>query len=166
MFGALFTSSKDNDESIMFQKGLKDISNTYIINKEFKNLLLNPCITNTEKLDIIKEIFPEYCKNSTFSNFLSELLNKKRIDIIENISDEYSKMFNSIKKELDIKIIVASELNKNQIDDIVNKYKEMYNASIVNYTIELDENIIGGVKVIIGNTIYDSTINTQLNQIF
>ena len=166
MFGALFTSSKDDNESIMFQKGLKDIANIYSTNKEFKNLLLNPCITNTEKIDIIKEIFSEYCKNSTFSNFLFELLNKKRINIIENISDEYLKMFNSKNKELDIKIIVASELNKDQINDIVKKYKEIYKANTVNYTIELDKKIIGGVKVIIGNTIYDNTIYTWLKQIF
>lgn len=163
---ALFASSKDNSESTLFEKALKDISETYSSNKEFKNLLTNPCITNGEKLDTIKEIFPEYCKNSTFSNFLSELLNKERIKYIEDISDEYSKINSSLNKELNIKIIVASRLNEQQINDIVNKYKQMYKANTVNYTLEIDENIIGGVKVAVGNTIYDSTIDTQLKQIF
>lgn len=163
---ALFNSSKDINESSMFQKALKDISNTFNSNKEFKNLLLNPCITNREKLDTIKEIFPEYCENSTFSNFLSELLNKERINLIESVSDEYSKISDSLNKELKIKIIVANELNQEQINDIINKYKQIYKANSVNYTIEIDKSIIGGVKVAVGNTIYDSSIDTQLKQIF
>lgn len=163
---ALFDSSKNKEESIMFQKALKDISDTYLTNEEFKNLLLNPRITNEEKLDTIKEMFKEYCSNSTFSNFLFELLNKERISLIQSVSEEYTKINNSINKEIDIKIIVASKLDDNQIKDIVNKYKEIYDANKVNYTIELDESIIGGVKVAVGNTIYDSTIDTRLKQIF
>ena len=42
----------------------------------------------------------------------------------------------------------------------------MYNANTVNYTVELDGNVIGGVKVVVGNKIYDNTIKTQLEQIF
>ena len=102
----------------------------------------------------------------SLSNFLSELLNKDRIKLIENISDEYSKINSSLHKELDIKIIVASELSENQINDIVNKYKEIYKANKVNYTVEIDKSIIGGVKVAVGNTIYDSSIDSQLKKIF
>lgn len=163
---ALFASSKNNDETIIFQKGLKDISELYNSNKELKDLLLNPCILNNEKLIVLKEAFPEYFKNDTFSNFLHELLIKDRISQIDNISKEYSKLFNSLNKELDIRIIVANKITDEQIKDIVNKYKEIYKANSVNYKIELDESIIGGVKVAIGDTVYDGTIETQLKQIF
>ena len=163
---ALLKSSKDDKQSMEFQKGLEAISSLFTENEEFKNLLLNPCVSNEEKLAVIKQTFPEYCENSTFLNFLAELLNKKRINLIDSISDEYSKINNSLKNELAIKIIVANKLDDKQIDDIVNKYKKMYNANTINYTVEIDESIIGGVKVAVGNTIYDSSIDTQLKSIF
>lgn len=162
---ALFSSSRNNEESIMFQKGLQDISENFVSNEEFKNLLLNPRILNREKINIMKELFPKCFKNSIFSNFLSELLKKGRISLIGNISEEYTKMNNSLNEELDIKIVVAQRIDENQIEEIVNKYKELYDVSKVNYDIELDKSVIGGVKVIVGNTIYDNTINTQLKQI-
>lgn len=163
---ALLNTSKDNEQSIMFEKGLKGIADLFTSNQEFKNLLLNPCVSNEEKIEAIKAIFPEYCKNDTFVNFLRELMNKKRIGIIESVSDEYSRINRSLNGELTIKIIVASAIDENQINDIVNKYKELYNANTIKYTIEIDESVIGGVKVVIGNKIYDSTLETQLKQIF
>ena len=163
---ALLKSSKDDKQSVEFQKGLENIANLFVSNDEFRALLLNPCVSNDEKLNTIKEAFPEYCKDIIFTNFLSELLTKKRINLIKSISDEYSKINSSLKSELTIKIIVASKLDDNQINDIVNKYKKLYNANTVNYTVELDESIIGGVKVAVGNTIYDSSLDTQLKAIF
>lgn len=163
---ALFTSSKNDNETVIFQKGLQDISELYESNKEFKDLLLNPCILNDEKMLVLKEIFPENFKNPTFSNFMHELLIKDRVRLINSISDEYSKLFNSLNKELDIRIIVANKITDEQINQIVNKYKELYKAKSINYKIELDESIIGGVKVAVGDTVYDGTIQTQLKQIF
>lgn len=163
---ALLNSSKDNKESIMFEKGLKDIATLFADNQEFKNLLLNPCISDEEKLTTIKEVFSEYFSNGTFANFITELLNKKRINIIEDISDEYSKINSALNKEVTIKIVVASAISEKEIEDIVNKYKEIYNANTVNYTVEIDKEVIGGIKVIVGNKTYDSTLQTQLSQIF
>ena len=163
---ALLNSSKDKEQSMMFQEGLENISKLYSSNKEFKNLLVNPCISNEEKLNAMKEIFSKYCSNTTFTNFLLELLNKNRISSIESIAEEYTKINGSLNKEVTIKIIVASKIGDEEIEKIVDKYKKIYNANMINYTIEVDESIIGGVKVAVGNTIYDSSIATQLKQIF
>lgn len=163
---ALLKSSKEDEQSIIFEKGLRDISNLFNSDKEFKKLLLNPCISEEEKINSLKEIFPEFLKYETFLNFLKELFIKNRINIIEDISNEYSKKISDLNKEVTIKIIVARELNEDQIRDIVNKYKEMYNANTIKYTVELNDGIIGGIKVIVGNKIYDDTLETQLKQIF
>lgn len=163
---ALFDSSKNNEQSELFEKALKEISNCFSENQEFKDVLLNPCVSNKEKLDFVKEAFDEYCKDDIFVNFISELLEKGRIDCIKSISDEYTEIINSQKGELNIKIVTASTLDEKQIQDIVDKYKKLYNANTIKYEIELDESVIGGVKVIVGNKIYDSTLKTRLSQIF
>ena len=216
MFGVLFSSAENFEESVLFEKALKAISNLYSENKEFKSMVLNPGVTENEKMDVIKSIapeyfenekftslilqilkenkiseienvseayakmnlelkrkidtinekFPEYSKNAEFTSFLTEMLRKDRIDQIESNFNENSKAITTSNKELDIKIVVASELNENQINEIVKKFKEMYKANTVNYTVEIDKSIIGGIKVCVGNTIYDSTIETRLRQMF
>ena len=79
---------------------------------------------------------------------------------------EYEKMIRTSKKELFIKIIVSSEIDDNQIDKIIQKFKDIYKVSTVKYSIEINEEILGGIKVVVGNTVYDASIKRQLDQIF
>ena len=40
----------------------------------------------------------------------------------------------------------------------------MYNASKIKYEIKIDEELLGGVKVVVGNKIYDGSLRTQLKK--
>lgn len=119
-----------------------------------------------KKIDTIKSKFPEYTKDAEFTGFLTEMLRKDKISQVESMFNDYSKSISSSNKELDIKIIVASDLDEDQIDQVVKKFKEMYKADTVNYTVEVDKSVIGGIKVAVGNTIYDGTLETRLKDMF
>ena len=90
------------------------------------------------------------------------LIKEKRLNYLDDIAKGYKEIILEQNKELKMKIIVAKEVDKNQIQAIVEKYKKMYDAQTVKYEIEKDESIIGGVKVMIGNRIYDGSVSTQL----
>ena len=42
----------------------------------------------------------------------------------------------------------------------------MYAVKTVQYELEIDEKLLGGVKVVVGNTIYDGSVETKLRQMF
>jgi len=61
-----------------------------------------------------------------------------------------------------MKIVTALPLKDNEISKLTEKYKAMYNADNVKVTIEEDKNLIGGIKVIIGNTVYDGSLQRRV----
>ena len=158
---ALFNTAKTKDESNTFNNALSDISKLFSSNLQFKKILLDPRLTSNIKLNIVKEIFPEH-SNKTFVSFIGLLLDKNRINIIEGVTEEYNRLTALVNNELNIKIISAGTLNETKINGITNKYKKIYNAGKINYELKVDENLLGGVKVIVGNKIYDGSLRTQL----
>lgn len=150
---------------IEIKEHLKNISYIYTSNEEFRKVLKSPIITIEEKLEIIKEIFPEI-SHSEFLEFIKTLLENDDIDQIEDIYEKYDNYCNELNKELNIKIVVADSIDNLQIEKITEKYKKIYQANKINYTIEKDESILGGVKVIINNTIYDTSLKSQLKGMF
>lgn len=158
---ALFNTTKNKEENAFFNNALTDISKLFSSNLQFKKILLDPRITSNIKLNILKEIFPEY-DNKMLVNFVGLLLDKNRINIIDGIADEYNKLTALVNNELSIKIISASTLNESEINGIADKYKKMYNAGKINYELKIDKELLGGVKVIVGNKIYDGSLKTQL----
>lgn len=160
---ALLNCSKNAKDNEAFGQGLNSMATLFSSNLQFRKILLDPRIGNDVKLNIIKEIFPEH-QNAVFLSFLNLLLDKNRMNIIDGISEEYSKLNSVLNNELNMKIISANELNQDEINNLTLKYKNMYNAEKVKYTLEVDKEILGGIKVIIGNKIYDGSLKTQLRR--
>ncbi len=162
---ALWDLAENDQEKLEFKKWLNEIGTLFANNSEFSSILNNPFIEKEEKLEVVKKIFPEY-NSKTFENFLNILIETKRIRLIEGISEEYSKMLEEANNEMSIKIITSMEIDKEQIEEILNKYKKIYNVDKINYDLLIDESILGGFKVIVGNTIYDNSVKTQIEGIF
>lgn len=162
---ALWDLAENDQEKSEFKKWLNEIGTLFANNSEFSSILNNPLIVKEEKLEVVKKIFPEY-NSKTFENFLNILIETKRIRLIEDISEEYSKMLEEANNEMSIKIITSMEIDKEQIEKILNKYKKIYNVDKINYDLLIDKSILGGFKVIVGNTIYDNSVKTQIEGIF
>jgi len=160
---ALLNCSKNSKDNEVFEQGLDSMATLFKSNMQFKKILLDPRIGNDVKLNIIKEIFPEH-QNGVFLSFLNLLLDKNRMNIIDGISDEYQKLNSVLNNELNMKIVSAKELNEDEINSLTLKYKGMYSADKVKYTLEVDKEILGGIKVVIGNKIYDGSLKTQLRR--
>lgn len=162
---ALHELAKTEEENNKFEQGLKEIATLFSSNEEFKKMLLDPRIANSVKMEVIQELLPEY-KQEVFINFLQLLIQEKRMNLIGEIAEVYANQNRSSKNELAIKIIVAQEIAEEQIQQITDKFKKMYAVKTIQYEIEKDEKLLGGIKVVVGNTVYDASIETQLKQIF
>jgi F-type H+-transporting ATPase subunit alpha len=62
------------------------------------------------------------------------------------------------------KLIAASKLSKEEIDGICEKFQKMLGQEI-DFEIDIDKSIIGGYKVIVGEKLYDLSIESYLNRI-
>ena len=161
---ALYYSTNNSLDRTQIEKDLQKFVKISNDNSNLKKILKNPRIEEKTKFEIIDGIVGK--ENVLLSNFLKLLIKEKRIDLIEKMLLEYEKMMRDSKKELFIKIIVSSEIDDNQIDKIIQKFKDIYKVSTVKYSIEINEEILGGIKVVVGNTVYDASIKRQLDQIF
>lgn len=161
---ALYDSINNTAERNQLEKDLKDFVALYDSNNELKKVLNDPRFEDKIKFEIIEEIIPK--QNNLLLNFIKLLIMEKRINLIEKMLLEYELKNRTFKKELCIKIVVSSEIDELQIDKIIEKFKNLYKVNTVKHSIEIDKNILGGIKVIVDNTVYDSSIKRQLAEIF
>ena len=157
---ALMDALKSKDEKIEMNNKLGEIAELFNSNMQFKKILLDPRINSKAKVGVIKELFTD--TGSMLISFLSLLIDKNRISCLSGISNEYSLLTRELNNELFINIISASKLSDDEINGISDKYKKLYNVSAVKYSLKVDEDLLGGVKVIVGNKIYDGSLKTKL----
>lgn len=160
---SMFEASKEDDSLKLVYEELNLVKNTIDSNPRLLEVFKHPLLSINQKKEIIKSIY-EHNLSKLSLNFLCVLIDAKRFNMISSIIDEFNNLY-----DIDNNILKGTIITKNKLsDDEINKYEEKLTKSLnsnVKLNNILDENIIGGVIVKIGDKLYDSTLKGQLNEL-
>ena len=144
-----------------FGRELREVVELFGKQAELRLFLADPGVGAGPKKEILKKVFSGRVK-AEILNFLMLLIDKGRIDRLPGIYTEYEKEADRRKKVLNITIVSAMPLRETQINEIKEIFKNKYGASSVKEHIEIDKTLLGGVKVIVGDKVFDGTVKGRL----
>ncbi|MCX5669561.1 MAG: ATP synthase F1 subunit delta [Candidatus Omnitrophica bacterium] len=146
-------------------KALEDlviVKNIIRDNSGFKQLLDNPEISYTEKCAIIDLVIKDGFSDE-LRNFLKLLLEKKRFNIFLDVA-EYLRAKYGHHGQVDVLLRTAFPLELDLIQRIESALEKKFKQSLRFY-IDLDGDLLGGVQVVIGNTIIDGSVKKRLEEL-
>jgi len=129
-------------------------------NKELKHVLSNPIIRPNIKLAILEEIFSSKV-NSDTTSFFKFLIEKNRENLLENIA----KIFLDLKDEQDGIVNVEVSAPESFTGDQLEKFKSNLEKKLnkkVRLNLKIDSEIIGGFVAKVSDTVFDASLNHQL----
>jgi len=112
-------------------------------------------------------------KISLFEKAVSSSMNAILVEVLKvvienddtNLIQDVSKHFTLLsKKKLNIafvEVVSSAEMDNSLKDDITNSLSELVNKKI-NIDFNVDKNLIGGLKIKVDDTLYDSSLQTKL----
>ena len=156
---ALFDVSKE--KSLDFSVPLKSMLEI-VSNKDFEACLSNPSISNQLLNQFLTEAVDE--KNSEFVNFVEILTKNSRLPVLNEICDQYATLMNSLNGTLKIKIITAFKLADEQIESLLKKLEAKHKTKFQPEII-IDEALLGGVRIVIGDQVLDGSIRSKVDRL-
>lgn len=148
----------------IFQDELQAIVGIYDNHPDLKRFLLSHEIKPIIRKEALQKLFSGQIRPKMLS-FLMFLLDKGRISCLPLILKEYVKLADEKRNTLKIAVISPAPLDEIQLERIKEKYRVMYNASSVKAVLQIDRSLIGGIKVKIGDKIYDSSLKGRLESL-
>lgn len=133
-------------------------------NADLKEFLANPVFDQAEKKSVVDNIIERAKISSITANFLRLLTDKKRITILKEIVDCYREMMDESLKTVRVIVKTAFPLSE-ELKNKLQKGLELQTGKQVRMTIIEDPLLLGGVVVRVGDTLFDNSIKTQLNNI-
>lgn len=131
---------------------------------DLKFFLMNPEIKADAKKEVVKKIFGAEIRDPII-NFLMITLDKERVEFLTDIFKEFISLADKRRNILNITILSSIPLEDSQIKLIEEKYRKEYNAYAVKSEFKLDKDLIGGVKVVIGDKVVDSSVKGKLESL-
>ena len=133
-------------------------------NPDFSRLMTHPKILNEEKLRILEEVFKGRVSDE-LTGFLSIVVKKDRFNEMEEILRYF---ISRVKEYKGIGVaFVTTPLTLNEIQKAAVKERLLETTSYQKMEIhyQVDEELIGGMVVRIGDRVVDSSIRTKLEEL-
>ena len=158
----LFDICKKSNCDALIQEQLNAVKKLYSKVPIFRLILLTKRIQNNDKVDIIKNSLQSF--NPIIIEFISIIINGNQTNNMLNIISRFNHLVNSQNNIKKIDIITADKLDDGDLEELTKKICNALDSKPSINSI-YDPNIIGGIKLRIGNKIYDNSISCQINQL-
>ena len=160
---ALFQLSEEENITKEIYNELHDVVEVIKNNKELDNVLKSPLVAKNEKTQLIEALFNNKINNN-LKNFLKILVEKGRISSLKSIELTFKELLNDKHNIIEGTVISAIALTEKQVKELEEKLSKKYNKNVTLEN-EVDQSILGGVLVRLGNTQIDGSVKTRLNNI-
>ena len=159
---AFFDIAGEEKKLEQYYNELHQFSSIIAQNKDLGGFLANPIFEQESKKRVLEKIIGKLSLSPMTINFLKLLIDKKRIDILPDIETCYRQLMDETLQRVRVTVKTAFPLSGEMQSYITSSLKKMTGRS-VEVTVEDDKNLLGGIVIGVGDTLYDGSIKNQLN---
>jgi F-type H+-transporting ATPase subunit delta len=141
---------------------LKELKAVIYENPQLGQFLNNPEIAVVDKNGVVERIFKNGLSEQT-RQFLKLLLEKERIRYLADICD-YVRVTYSHGESLEGVLKASYPLDLDVIQEIKSKLESKLHKKI-NLYLELDPDLLGGIQIRVGNTVFDGSVRRRLDEL-
>ena len=160
---ALFEIANESSELVKTENSLIEFLNIYDSSSELVNFLKNPTQSNKKQLKAINIISDKLTFSKDLNNFMSLLVEKKRIFFVKKIIQTFLKLCSEKRGELKASLVSSKALSAEELNEISSQFSESIGSKI-KFEYRVDESLIGGVKIQLGSLMVDTSIKNKLKQ--
>jgi F-type H+-transporting ATPase subunit delta len=142
---------------------MKSVQATLEESKELRTVLQSPVITADDKKEALVKIFSN---NSEITTGLIHILtSNKRINLLGSVASSFVDLYNASKGVQVADVTTAVAITPALETKILSKVKEMTGSDHVTIQNTIDESIIGGFILRVGDLQYNASIANQLGSL-
>ena len=160
---AVLDLAQDNNVAEAVNADMKAIANTISENSDLSQMLQSSVIKSELKKDTLLKIFSNL--NGTTKGLLDVLISNKRIDIIEAVANKYQELFDKAQGIVEATVTTALPLTEEIEAKVLAKVKDLTGSDKIAITNIVNEDILGGFILRVGDKEYNASIANQLNKL-
>jgi len=159
---ALLEIAKEQKTLEKLREEVSSFSNALKENEEFLKILSSQIISKEEKLQVIDNVMKDY--SETLIDFVKVIFQHGRSNYLLKIFKETWFKFDealNIERGVVYSSIPLADNQLSKISEVINK-RTGKRCELRNL---IDKSLIGGIKVVLKNDIYDASIKTQIEDL-
>jgi len=155
----------------LFKAASKDLSGTAVWldelaaiagNAQLQQFAGNPNVTSAQVFDLFagvaKSALPEQAKN-----FLRTVIDNGRLSALAEIAVQFRALKNAQSGSSDAVVYSAFAIDAAALAEVAATLEKRFGRKL-NVAVEIDETLIGGIRVVVGDEVLDTSVKARLEQ--
>jgi F-type H+-transporting ATPase subunit delta len=159
---AFFEIATEQKQIELYYNELNQFASIVSQNKSLSDFLANPVFELASKKGVVESLIAKMKLSAMTVSFLRLLVDKKRIDILNDIVVGYCQLMDEALKKIRVNVKTAFALS-DELKSFISSSLEKSMGKKVDMTVEEDPTLLGGLVIGVGDTLYDGSIKNQLN---
>jgi len=159
---ALFEAAKEHDVLDRVHDELGQFADALDDERNLQVFLFSPYFSSEEKKQGVRRIVTD--ADERVLNFLELLAERHRMPALFRIRRLFDDLWADEHKLLAVTVTSATELDQGLVDDIGKRIEEQTGRE-VELSSNVDPDVLGGLRVRVGNMVLDATVRNRLEQL-
>ena len=159
---ALFDVARDRGKLDQIGEELGQFADAVARERELQVFLFSPYFSSAEKIEGLHRAVSG--ADPEFVNFLELLVEKHRMTEIFRIRSRFEQLWKQERKRLDVTVTSAVELDPAVVEKIGTEI-ERQTGQKVELASRVDDRILGGIVLQVGNMVLDASIRSRLEKL-
>jgi F-type H+-transporting ATPase subunit delta len=160
---SLIDTGQENNILPEIEEEIKFLADLITENNDVRQFLNSPGIPKDAKKDFVEKVFKGRLSDLS-SNFLNVLIDNDRQSSIVDISHAVIELMDDVYKRQRITVISSVPLDTASKNKLTAKLKENLKKDVI-LNEEIDESILGGIIIKIGDNVIDGSLSKDLRNI-
>jgi F-type H+-transporting ATPase subunit delta len=144
--------------------GLEAFRDTFRTHQELREFLFNPGVPLAAKRGVVGEVARTLELARCLVNFLYVILERSRLHLLDEFAEAYQEVLDEQAGIARVEVRASHPLEMSELERL-KKAMSVITGRTVKLSFEVDQALLGGVKLQVGSTVYDGTIRTQLEEL-
>ena len=159
---ALFDAAQENGVLDRVHDELGEFADALDEDRNLQIFLFSPYFSSEEKKDGVGRIVSD--ADERLTNFLELLAERHRMPALFRIRRRFDDLWAEENKLLAVTVTSATELDSSVVEDIGSQIEKQTGRK-VELSSKVDPDVLGGLRLQVGNMVLDATIRQRLEQL-
>ncbi len=160
---ALFNAAKNRNLLGEADTQLKELGEIIKKDSSLMEFFSFPNVTDVSKIELVRSVFSERM-NRLLVEFLVVLIEKKRINFLSEIIDDFIRLVEAERGIGRVTVISAVQLNNDERQKLIPAIQQRIGMDVL-LEEKVDQSILGGMIVVMHNEIIDGSVRYGLEKI-
>jgi F-type H+-transporting ATPase subunit delta len=160
---ALYTIAEESGTLNEVFRALMFIDQLARTESQFRSFLQSKRITGEQKTSILNTILGDH-GHPLVNELLSHLKGTQATKILRFVANLFDHQFKEGKNIVSVEGVVSGEFDERQVSSLKSSLDDILGKE-TDLTLNVDQSLLGGIRLRIGNTLLDASIQNQLQML-